>query len=987
MKRLIFPYLLLAACSAAPPAPLPPAPSPPAQAEVRAPWIELTDGVPTPAPKPRRTTKVVGRAPDGGKRFEVTLPHPPAAIIPASDGGAFAVLDEPTKHSPGKALATRGLIRLDPKGAQMWRLEVEHGSDRFLLLEAPDRLLAFDLGWKHLYVVDATTGALVRHTQLAKELSGAAARAGVLVLAEPGSVTRVGLDGEKVWSVRIRPFPGVEPFDPPAGRAVAVGEDGTVLTGSDDGSLLALDPEGKPRFQLGVRGAVTAIEARPGGAFAVSTQAGVVAIVGPGGAVRDPSTTRPVPTGVVDLRAPPKGTAPAKTVPATPTAAYRAAPVEIQGKPFKGVLSVVTGPAPDEVWVLGHLQGPNDDERLFHHDSHGWTDLGAQAIELPKAVFAEGHPASRSLFLPQRLARGPGGSLLMLGMRSGDGQTRIGVFERAAKGFKERRDLGAALAKLEASHQGGPSYAFGPGGREVVCNGEPVGCVEQVPGAPGRVLPKDQGRTMPGVSPTGRLRFAAWGVFGPVLFAGPTLWRVNGHASGEDDVWGAEGASLVHWNGSTFETREAPLPRIDAVWASGRDDLWVSGHGGVARFDGRRWWDILATHFHSSEHTFVTGSRAGDVWVHGPNLGLWHVTLDPSAQPDLEGKAEPPPPAAPPSRPLAVSGPDPSFRLERVELKTGSGKPLQSAISVAQAPGGVLWFHDGARLVEHDGGAHTRALYQAPPAEPFYCWSAPEPDCSVCADCTPRRPLPLDGLRIAAPTGPGRGVALAERDWLRIGAGRWIADPPPLPNLVAVAAGPTGAVWAVSAREDDLPRALILGPEGHRLLTGLPPAAYADLAVRADDDAWFAGGLTTSTSFRERHVLPSGEGTLVRFDGRTFTRHRGPDGALLAVAATSPGEAWAVGVGGGLVHVQSGKAEAMHLEGTPVLLRAVAGGGAGEVWMAGDGGTLLRWDGKALWKVDVGAGAKGAGFAALVAPGETPGWVVGPAGIWKIVRR
>ena len=119
MKRLIFPCLLLAACSAAPPAPLPPAPSPPAQAEVRAPWIELTEGVPTPAPKPRRTTKVVGRAPDGGKRFEVTLPHPPAAIIPMSDGGAFAVLDEPTKHSPGKALATRGLIRLDPKGTQM----------------------------------------------------------------------------------------------------------------------------------------------------------------------------------------------------------------------------------------------------------------------------------------------------------------------------------------------------------------------------------------------------------------------------------------------------------------------------------------------------------------------------------------------------------------------------------------------------------------------------------------------------------------------------------------------------------------------------------------------------------------------------------------------------------------------------------------------------------------------------------------------------
>jgi hypothetical protein len=129
----------------------------------------------------------------------------------------------------------------------------------------------------------------------------------------------------------------------------------------------------------------------------------------------------------------------------------------------------------------------------------------------------------------------------------------------------------------------------------------------------------------------------------------------------------------------------------------------------------------------------------------------------------------------------------------------------------------------------------------------------------------------------------------------------------------------------------------------------------------------------------------------VRFDGRTFTRHRAPDGALLSVAAAGPGEAWAVGLGGGVLHAKAGVVEAFHLEREgggrlPVVLRSVAAAGPDDVWIAGDGPTLLHWDGKALRRVDTGTVGQSAALSAILAPGAKPGWVAGPGGLWRLVR-
>jgi hypothetical protein len=189
----------------------------------------------------------------------------------------------------------------------------------------------------------------------------------------------------------------------------------------------------------------------------------------------------------------------------------------------------------------------------------------------------------------------------------------------------------------------------------------------------------------------------------------------------------------------------------------------------------------------------------------------------------------------------------------------------------------------------------------------------------------------------------------------------------------------------VLAFEDGADRGSIIAQP----VAGLPAAAYADVAPRADDDVWFAAGL--SSSIDDARAWPGGEGMLVWFDGRTFIRHRAPDGALLAVAAPAPAEAWAVGLAGGVVHARGGTMDAFHLvaeDGTrlQVTLRAAAAAGVEDVWIAGDLSTLLHWDGKSLLRIDASGAGRDATFTAVIAPSAAPGWVVGSSGIWRLAR-
>ena len=982
MRRVFVPLLLASACSGSPPPP-PPAPvpapvSPPASASAaapepapRLPWLELTGTV--------VQTVLVAHAPEGEELYKAELGHA-FEVLGTPDGGAFAVASEPSGKT---GQTTTGVLHVDARGKELWRTPLERGGYTWRLFVVGERLYVFDFsgpnpqGNRLLHVFDVASGKRVRTVEL--YFSEVDAHGGVIAVADRSGVVRLGPDGDPAWSVRVGRFPSLDPTVTVGPRRVAVGFDGTVITGESDGSLVAFDPEGKPLYQLGVRGGVNRIRARSaklGGGFVVSAGDGLVTVER--GVVREEVAPSP-PEGVriEDKRKGGRSTT-AADVPTTtpawkPTLAFRARREGPSAeKPFHHVQSVVAA-APDDVWVLGRVeQGPDsDDDRLFHHDGKAWSDLGPPRMAFPKEVFAEGVPARASRFLPLGLGRGANGALLALGVRVG-GVVRPSVIERVGSAWRERREIRDVLAKIPIEEATRLSYTASPGGHEVLCNSEPAVCVEFGRGVTPRILPDDQAREMPGVFDTS------------VVFAGETLWRTNGSANGEADVWGTGGVGITHWNGAEFEDHESPV-LLRSLWAGGRDDVWATGEDGdVTRFDGQRWFRVLGVE--RGGRLTVTGSRRGDVWVYG-EAGLWRVTPEPQAEPDLEGTPSPPPPAAAPSVVLPVAGADASYRLEPVVLELDGQKPLRAALHLAEGPGGVLWFSDGARVVEYDG-TRARLLYQAPKPEPFYCWYAPEPDCNLCAQCTKRKPAPLGCQRCAAPVAPGEGGLLTAEGWLRVTGGRVAPEPLPLSELLAVTVAKSGAIWAVSAADDDLPRAMVKGPRGSRLVLGLPPAAYVDVSVRAEDDVWFAGGLTRGAA--GGRVVPEGEGTLVRFDGRVFTRHRAPDGALLSVAAAGPGEAWAVGLGGGLLHAKGSVVEAFHLEHggarLPLILRGVAASGPNEVWMVGDGSTLLRWDGKALRRVDTRAAGKVAALSAVIAPGAKPGWVVGPGGIWRVVQ-
>jgi hypothetical protein len=394
------------------------------------------------------------------------------------------------------------------------------------------------------------------------------------------------------------------------------------------------------------------------------------------------------------------------------------------------------------------------------------------------------------------------------------------------------------------------------------------------------------------------------------------------------------------------------VPSAGYVWGTARDDVWISGSDGAAHWDGRAFTPIAGV------SGPIVGVGREQAWI-----GRWSVSRA-APQPDLAGS----PPAVPPpvsaGRALVVGPIDPAFSLDPAALR---GFP--AALGLARGPDGRVWIHDARRAAVVIAGA-PQLVQAGSPGAPLRCQRCLAPGGA--------------GDDLLLSPGPDRAVSL-----LRLTAPR-AAVLTRAPALLAVARSPSGAVWAVGAAEDDsAPRALVSTPAGLRLVAGLPPAAYADVAPFADDDVWIAGGLS---SFSDgTRAWPAGEGVLIHFDGRAFTRHRAPDGALHAVVAVGPGEAWAAGAGGGLIHVRAGAAEVFHLDdglGNPlrITLRAVAATGPDDVWIAGEGSTLLRWDGKELRRVDTRAAGGDASFTALLAPAGEPGWLAGPSGIWRVRR-
>jgi len=253
------------------------------------------------------------------------------------------------------------------------------------------------------------------------------------------------------------------------------------------------------------------------------------------------------------------------------------------------------------------------------------------------------------------------------------------------------------------------------------------------------------------------------------------------------------------------------------------------------------------------------------------------------------------------------------------------------------------------------------------------------------------------------PEAQGRGIILKRegqrlnmRDSVeRLEGGKSIREAVQLDrhDAVAVDGDGRGTVWVAGTFASDSPwsardmrehelsaHALVRAKDGggFRPVLGLPSATFCDVAVAPDGGAFFAGALNPG---------PMGEGILFHARGNLgsggTTRYRAP-ASLLAVAAFGPDEAWAVGADGALVHVAS-SAVTRYALGSHAWLRAVAGSGPKDVWMGGDDGTLLHYDGREFHAVSHPLGARAAITSIALAHGAV--WAVGPSGILRITKR
>ena len=137
------------------------------------------------------------------------------------------------------------------------------------------------------------------------------------------------------------------------------------------------------------------------------------------------------------------------------------------------------------------------------------------------------------------------------------------------------------------------------------------------------------------------------------------------------------------------------------------------------------------------------------------------------------------------------------------------------------------------------------------------------------------------------------------------------------------------------------------------------------------------GGWTSTLSILEDLIL--------KLNGIDWTTPNADEAVetMLAVAAVSNDEAWAVGAMGLVVHIKGNLVE-RHVIPGGAWLRAVVANAPHDIWIAGDDGTLLHGDGRAFHPVQHPLGARAA-FSGL-AVARSVVWATSPSGILRIVN-
>ena len=114
-------------------------------------------------------------------------------------------------------------------------------------------------------------------------------------------------------------------------------------------------------------------------------------------------------------------------------------------------------------------------------------------------------------------------------------------------------------------------------------------------------------------------------------------------------------------------------------------------------------------------------------------------------------------------------------------------------------------------------------------------------------------------------------------------------------------------------------------------------------------------------------------GRIGRFNGLEMTWSAAVPYVLNGVWASGPGDAWAAGSFGALVHLSGGTVQTMFADSVTRGWTGVWGSGPGDVWAAGSRGHVAHWTGTA-WKSQRLSYDPTASFAAV--------WGTGPADVW-----
>jgi|GEM_PF-4199448 len=823
--------------------------------------------------------------------------------------------------------------------------------------------------------------------------------------------------------------------------AVAYLEDKTLLVGGADGTLVALDTDDKPTWSIGFRGGVSGITPVEGDRVVITTQRGVVASVTTNGEIvwekqlvagaltpaivgADDHVYVASPRGVLAFS--PDGTLLFSHAATLEEDFWRTNPKDqafavdasghITGKgldirvndphpaiastepimllSYEKVLdekvSALVANGPDELWLL--VQGKKGAE-LLRYSAAGTKRFAIPSRTAKSDRMDEESKLEKQAIEIDKLALGPNGNPWLLARTVFPiahyesiwvaRPAKAILLELAGTTVRERNDLASAfdetyVTSFSESH----IRATEIGTARVFCfgNDEDHACAIY-DGAQPEVVKRE--KKTQSVNVVGKHTYVV-PYYGKVerlenakLVPVPTpedkrhsVSAIGG--TGDDDLWFVNpGEVAYHYDGKAFTPTSVPQSIETGVVARTRTDAW--SRNGLMHWDGKRW--SLVAGAPTAAGIVLRG--ADEVWVGNKN-GLFRGKPAPQTAvrlPDAKSMDTRPIDApAPIELGASLSG----YRVAKAEIVVKNAAPVSTAKRVRAARDGTLWVEAWDKLVEFDSTGKTTIINTDEKRIRFERWFYPE---GAGRGFFSHRDRETEAYNV-------RDKLRAFRDGKAADADVQLAGH----DIVAISGNATGAVWMLGSVEAGSPygmrdsnaheigmHALVRPDETSpfRPVLGLPPLTYVDVAVTPEGGGFFVGAL---------NIGPMGEGFLLHARGRlgrdAVTRYRAA-ASLLAVAAVSNDEAWAVGALGSVVHVKGDAIERFALP-SRAWLRAVVANSPTDVWFGGDDGTLIHFDGKVFQPVTHPLGSHAAFSDLAISRGVV--WVASPSGILRITK-